>query len=50
MDFEEIRRQANSLREAALAGSKPRILIGTGTCGTAAGAEDILRTLDQELE
>ena len=32
-----------------MAGSKPRILIGTGTCGTAAGAEDILSTLDEEL-
>ena len=50
MDFEEIRRQASSLRGATLAGAKPRILIGTGTCGTAAGAEDILMALGQALE
>jgi NADH-quinone oxidoreductase subunit F len=30
--------------------SKPRILIGTGTCGTAAGADDILSTLQRELD
>ncbi|MCK4862929.1 MAG: NADH-quinone oxidoreductase subunit NuoF, partial [Dehalococcoidales bacterium] len=29
---------------------KTRILIGTGTCGIAAGAEDILKTLHEELD
>jgi NADH-quinone oxidoreductase subunit F len=32
------------------ASQKPRILIGTGTCGIAAGAESILNTLRQELD
>jgi NADH-quinone oxidoreductase subunit F len=30
--------------------SKPRILIGTGTCGVAAGADDVLDKLQQQLE
>lgn len=50
MDFKEMRRQAISQSEAMLAGSKPRVLIGTGTCGTAAGADDILKTLHEELD
>ena len=38
MNFEEIKKQAMSLWEAMQNSSKPRILIGTGTCGIAAGA------------
>jgi NADH-quinone oxidoreductase subunit F len=30
--------------------TKPRILIGTGTCGVAAGADDVLTRLNAELE
>ena len=30
--------------------SKPRILIGTGTCGVAAGADAVLTTLERELD
>ncbi len=50
MNFEETRRQAVSQWEAMQGSSKLRILIGMGTCGIAAGAEDILKALDQELD
>ena len=50
MNFEETRRQAVSQWEAMQNSSKLRILIGMGTCGIAAGAEDILEALDQELD
>jgi len=49
MNFEEIKKQAMSQWEAIQNSSKPRILIGTGTCGIAAGAEDVLNTLGEEL-
>jgi NADH-quinone oxidoreductase subunit F len=50
MDFQDIKKRAVSLWRAAEMGSRPRIFIGTGTCGIAAGAEEILKTLGQELE
>jgi len=50
MSFEETRREAVSQWQALQNHSKPRILIGMGTCGIAAGAEDILETLNQELD
>jgi NADH-quinone oxidoreductase subunit F len=50
MNFKEIKKQAVSQWEAMQNSLKPRILIGTGTCGIAAGAEDILETLRRELE
>jgi len=49
MSFEEIKGQAMSQWEAMQNSSKPRILIGMGTCGMAAGAEDILDALGKEL-
>ncbi len=49
MNFEEIKKQAMSNWEAMQNSEKTRILIGTGTCGIAAGAEDILKTLREEL-
>ncbi len=49
MNFEEIKKQAMSNWEAMQNSGKARILIGTGTCGIAAGAEDILETLREEL-
>jgi NADH-quinone oxidoreductase subunit F len=49
MDLNELRSLAVSRREAMFSGARPRILIGTGTCGTAAGADDILETLNEEL-
>src|SRR4030042_1926041 len=50
MNFEELKKRANSQWKAMQNSPKPRILIGTGTCGIAAGAEDILKTLREELE
>lgn len=50
MGFEKTKREAVSQWEALQHSSKPRILIGMGTCGIAAGAEDVLETLNQELD
>ncbi|MGD0795251.1 MAG: NADH-quinone oxidoreductase subunit NuoF [Dehalococcoidales bacterium] len=50
MNYEEIRKKATSQWQALQNGQKPRIFIGTGTCGMAAGAEEILATLRKELE
>jgi NADH-quinone oxidoreductase subunit F len=50
MSFEEIKREAASQWEAMQNSPRPRILIGTATCGMAAGAEDILQALGKELE
>jgi NADH-quinone oxidoreductase subunit F len=50
MNFEDIKKRAISQWEALEGSQKPRVLIGTGTCGIAAGAEDILKTLREELD
>ena len=50
MSFEEIKREAASQWEEIQHSPRPRILIGTATCGMAAGAEDILQALGQELD
>jgi NADH-quinone oxidoreductase subunit F len=50
MSFEKIKKRAVSQWEAMLNSPRPRILIGTATCGMAAGAEDILLALSKELE
>jgi NADH-quinone oxidoreductase subunit F len=49
MSLEEIKREAASQWEAMQNSPRPRILIGTATCGMAAGAEDILQALGKEL-
>jgi len=49
MDFTEIKERAISKWRAMQASPKPKIFIGTGTCGNAAGAEAVLDTLRQEL-
>ena len=49
MSFEEIKEQAILQWKIMQQSEKIRILIGMGTCGRAAGAEDILDALDQEL-
>jgi NADH-quinone oxidoreductase subunit F len=49
MSFEEIKRKAVAQWEELQNRPKPRILVGMGTCGIAAGAEDILNTINQEL-
>jgi len=46
MNFKELKTQASSQWEAMQDSDKIRILIGMGTCGRAAGAEDILNALN----
>jgi len=46
--FEEIRTHALSEWEAARGSEEPHILIGTATCGRAAGALDVLKTIEDE--
>ena len=50
MNFQETRQRAAAAWQAMQKSKKPRILLGTGTCGVAAGAENILKILRQELE
>jgi len=49
MNFKEVQTQASSQWEARQHSDKIRILIGMGTCGRAAGAEDVLGALNQGL-
>jgi NADH-quinone oxidoreductase subunit F len=50
MTFDEIQRQANSEWEALQQSEKPRILIGTATCGRAAGATDVVKAFQREIK
>lgn len=47
MSFDDIRDQATSEWEALQ--QKPHILVGTATCGRAAGALDVVRTFESEV-
>ena len=47
--FEEIRSRALSEWEALKGSAEPYILIGTATCGRAAGALEVLKTIEDEL-
>jgi len=49
MTFDEIRSQAISEWEALEHSDKPRILIGTATCGRAAGALAVLEAINSKL-
>ena len=49
MTFDELRQQAIAEWEALEHSQKPRILVGTATCGLAAGAEAVLEAIKQEL-
>ena len=49
MNFEDAREQAISQWKAMQQSDKLRILIGMGTCGRAAGAEDVLDALNKKL-
>ncbi|MFC2072922.1 NADH-ubiquinone oxidoreductase-F iron-sulfur binding region domain-containing protein, partial [Chloroflexota bacterium] len=49
MAFNEIRNQAISEWEALQHSEKPRILVGTATCGRAAGAMVVLDAINREL-
>ena len=45
MNFQQLQDNALSQWEALQKGERPRILLGMGTCGIAAGAEDVLKAL-----
>ncbi|MFC1933765.1 NADH-quinone oxidoreductase subunit NuoF [Chloroflexota bacterium] len=49
MSFDEIRKQAIAEWEALQHSEKPRILVGTATCGRAAGATAVLEVIEKEL-
>jgi len=49
MSFDEVRNRAVAEWEALRHSEKPRILVGTATCGQAAGAQAVLETIDKEL-
>ncbi len=49
MTFADIRKQAESEWEALQNSSKPRIIVGAGTCGLAAGADKVLAAINEEL-
>jgi NADH-quinone oxidoreductase subunit F len=47
--FKEIRNRAIAEWETLQSSSKPRLLVGAGTCGNAAGALNVLQALHSEL-
>lgn len=49
MNFEEIQKKSEAEWEALEKGDKPHIIIGTATCGRAAGAMAVLETIESEL-
>ena len=49
MTFEEIQNRAKTEWEALEKSEKPRILIGTATCGRSAGALNVLQAINAEL-
>jgi hypothetical protein len=48
--FQEIHNRALSAWKAATDGKRLRILIGTATCGRAAGALDVLKTIEAAIK
>lgn len=50
MTFDEIQHQANSEWEVLQQSEKNRILIGTATCGRAAGVIDVLKAFETEIK
>src|SRR4030042_5101040 len=49
MNFDERRKQAGAECEALQKSTKPRILVGAATCGLAAGAEQVITAIKNEL-
>lgn len=49
MTFGEIQKQAMSEWKALQRSNKPHILVGTGTCGRAAGVMAVLEAIKKEL-
>jgi NADH-quinone oxidoreductase subunit F len=50
MSFADIQKEAIAEWQALQDSQEPRILVGAGTCGRAAGAEPVLAAIDKELE
>src|SRR4030043_971366 len=49
MTIEKIHERAVSEWDALQSSNKPRLLVGAGTCGRAAGALDVLKAINEEL-
>ncbi|MBN2463469.1 MAG: 4Fe-4S binding protein [Dehalococcoidia bacterium] len=49
MTFEKIQKKAAAEWAALQSSNKPRLLVGAGTCGSAAGALDVLKAINDEL-
>ena len=49
MSFQEMKRQAALQWQETQRSPRPRVLIGTATCGMASGAEEIMQTLEKDL-
>ncbi len=49
MDFAKLRNKAIAEWQALWSGDKPLILVGLATCGMAAGASAVLKTIEEEL-
>ncbi len=49
MDFTDIKNKAVTQWQAIQNSAKPRIYVGTGTCGVAAGADSTMKALREEL-
>ena len=49
MDFKQIESRATGRWQALVESTEPRILVGMGTCGIAAGAEEVAAALVQKL-
>lgn len=50
MTFEELRKEAISEWEALQHSDQPRFLVGTATCGRAAGADAVLAAIEEEIK
>ena len=48
--FETIQKQAKQSWDVLQQGTQPIILVGTASCGRAAGAGEVLKALREELE
>jgi NADH-quinone oxidoreductase subunit F len=50
MDFTELHNKATTEWQTLWGGDKPLILVGLATCGIAAGANAVIKTIEDELE
>jgi len=49
INFKELQGKAVSQWDAMQRSERPRILVGMGTCGIAAGAEDVIGALTEKI-